>query len=617
MIGGPSPIKSSADALPVTENDGIIEDTFSYDDAIKEEVHIQTGVDSDKDGKEDSIYVEIERPKETNEDVQVPVIYNVSPYNGGLPYPEYHDVDQELYGGFPAPAPTIGEHYAPYFVPKGYAVVTVNSIGSEGSDGCPSTGGEDEIQAAKSVIDWLNGRAVAFDEDGDKVDADWSTGNVGMIGKSYDGTLANGVATTGVDGLKTIVPIAGISNWYDYYRSNGAVIAPGGYQGDDADRLARGVLTRENPEVCEPLMDEIEIQQDRVTGDYNEFWDERNYLKNVDKIEASVFLIHGLQDVNVQPSQSTNLWELLKKHDIPRKMWLHQGEHVDPVDVRGDEWMTALNKWFAYWLYDIDNDVMDTPIVDLEHPDHTWEQLDEWPRTDANDKTLYLASDNGENDTTLSIEENQSSENNQETFTDDATIEVEDLIKNPMEKSENRLAYLSPVLSESMHLSGVPELSIKAGFDEPTANLSAVLVDYSSEENKVVTRGWIDPKNKDSLSESINLDTDETYTFTWDMEAYEHEFEKGHQIGLVIISSDNEYTKRPDPGTEITIYPEESKIILPLTGDFKEEASQSDNAQTSNTDKSTKRTLSVVVFGFIAIIAVFSWILYRIKRQNK
>ena len=39
-----------------------------------------------------------------------------------------------------------------------------------------------------------------------------------MIGKSYDGTLANGVAATGVDGLTTIVPISAISDWYDYSR---------------------------------------------------------------------------------------------------------------------------------------------------------------------------------------------------------------------------------------------------------------------------------------------------------------------------------------------------------------------------------------------------------------
>ena len=42
-----------------------------------------------------------------------------------------------------------------------------------------------------------------------------------MIGKSYDGTFANGVAATGVEGLKTIVPICAISAWYNYSRTGG------------------------------------------------------------------------------------------------------------------------------------------------------------------------------------------------------------------------------------------------------------------------------------------------------------------------------------------------------------------------------------------------------------
>ena len=42
-----------------------------------------------------------------------------------------------------------------------------------------------------------------------------------MIGKSYDGTLSNGVAATGVEGLKTIVPVSAISSWYLYSRTGG------------------------------------------------------------------------------------------------------------------------------------------------------------------------------------------------------------------------------------------------------------------------------------------------------------------------------------------------------------------------------------------------------------
>ena len=39
-------------------------------------------------------------------------------------------------------------------------------IGSAGSDGCPTIGDRDETVSTRAVIDWLNGRARAFDADG-------------------------------------------------------------------------------------------------------------------------------------------------------------------------------------------------------------------------------------------------------------------------------------------------------------------------------------------------------------------------------------------------------------------------------------------------------------------
>src|SRR5204862_377921 len=79
------------------------------------------------------------------------------------------------------------------------------------------------VRGTETAIDWLNGRAHGEYADGSTAVADWTTGKVGMIGKSWDGTVANGVAATGVDGLATIVPISTISSWYDYYRDNGAL----------------------------------------------------------------------------------------------------------------------------------------------------------------------------------------------------------------------------------------------------------------------------------------------------------------------------------------------------------------------------------------------------------
>jgi len=617
LLGKSERVKAdnTEDAKEIVVKDGMTQEAFSYEEAIVDKVYVETPVDSDEDGEKDRIYVEIMRPKETENGMQVPVIFNMSPYNGGLYYPDYHDVDKELYGGKPASSRNLKDHYFNYFVPRGYAVVTANSIGTEHSDGCPTTGDKKEILAAKTVIDWFNHRAVAYDKDGKEVAADWSTGNVGMIGLSYDGTLANGVATTGVEGLKTIVPINAITNWYDYYRANGAVIAPGGYQGDDADRLARGVLTRDNPDVCKDFMDQIEKDQDRKTGDYNGFWDARNYLKDADQIKASVFLIHGLNDVNVQKKQFAQWWELLKKNEVPRKLWLHQGEHVDPLEVRGEAWLTTLNKWFAYWLYDIENDVMDEAMVEIEHVDQSWEELNEWPRKDAEDKTLYLTNDDRDESIGLSIND-VPSDQEKERFIDNASIKASEIIQHPFTDSNNRLAYVSPTLEESVRLSGTPELTIKASVERSAANLSALLVDYGPDGEEIVTRGWMDPRNRNSLSKSEALIADQPYRFNWEMEPHDYEFKKGHRIGIVLLSSDHAYTKRPEPGTEITVYPEESHINLPLVGNFPGEDIQTASAEDKDhpDNKASGDSVSqvfiyasiilVVIAGFGLIIAL-------------
>ena len=115
--------------------------------------------------------------------------------------------------------------YDNYFVPRGYAYVLAQMNGTGiTQNGCPHHGGPTDIAGEKSVVDWLNGRVPGFSsptrESAPKV-ADWHNGSSAMIGKSYDGTLSNGVAATGVEGLKTIVPISAISAWYNYSRTGG------------------------------------------------------------------------------------------------------------------------------------------------------------------------------------------------------------------------------------------------------------------------------------------------------------------------------------------------------------------------------------------------------------
>jgi len=199
---------------------------YSYADAIRESVWVQAPFDSDQDGQPDRIAVDLVRPRETAAaHVKVPVIMEASPYytccgRGNESEIKTYDADGTI-----TKEPL---YYDNYFVPRGYAFVAVDLAGTNRSTGCGDVGGKAEVLGAKAAVDWLNGRATATYADGSPaVATTWTNGKVGMIGKSWDGTIANGVAATGVAGLKTIVPISAISSWYDYTRFGGVLRSPG------------------------------------------------------------------------------------------------------------------------------------------------------------------------------------------------------------------------------------------------------------------------------------------------------------------------------------------------------------------------------------------------------
>jgi X-Pro dipeptidyl-peptidase len=132
------------------------------------------------------------------------------------------------------------------FLSRGFATVYSAGVGTQGSDGLRSVGGPSETASAVAVIEWLNGSRRAFTDRTrtTTIEAWWCNHKIAMTGKSYLGTLAIAAATSGVEGLKTVISEAAISSWYDYYRENGLVVAPGGFQGEDADVLAVDTFSR-------------------------------------------------------------------------------------------------------------------------------------------------------------------------------------------------------------------------------------------------------------------------------------------------------------------------------------------------------------------------------------
>ena len=208
---------------------------------IREDLWVETEFDTDGDGRPDRMHVAVTRPQQTEtEGLKLPVVYETSPYyagTAGMARGLFWDVKHEL-GETPPPRthvnvtrrsnrPIISNSQIRTWVPRGYIVVHSSSPGTGLSDGSPTVGGDNESLAPKAVIEWLSGKSNGYKEreGNEKVEAYWSTGKVGMTGTSYNGTLPL-AATTGVDALKVIIPVAPNTSYYHYYRSNGLVKGP-------------------------------------------------------------------------------------------------------------------------------------------------------------------------------------------------------------------------------------------------------------------------------------------------------------------------------------------------------------------------------------------------------
>ena len=547
---------------------------------ITHDLWVETNFDSDGDGRPDRMHVSVTRPAQTDtEGLKLAVIYNTSPYFAGVApmIPGlFWDVNVEL-GEMPAERahpevkrtgtrPVISTTHIDTWVPRGFAVVHSSSPGTGLSDGAPTIGGENESLAPKAVIDWLCGRAKGYTSrtGSETVDAYWSLGKVGMIGTSFNGTLALAAATTGVEGLEVIVPIAPNTSYYHYYRSNGLVRSPGGYAGEDIDVLYDFVHSGDEAKRASNntrIRDGILAKNmDRITGDYNDFWHSRDYLHKMDNMKAAMLMAHGFNDWNVMPEHSYRIYKKAREMGLPTHIYYHQGGHGGPPPLE------MLNKWFSKYLYQVENDVEKGDKAWIVRENETWPtSYPDYPNPNAVDVTYYLLK--GGNEMGLLQTQKPAEKGVKESWIDDASQWPNDLAR--AEKSPYRLLYVSDVLEEDVHISGVPRVTVSVSSSKPAANLSVMLValpwkkDGRFYEN-VITRGWADPQNYKSLRESEPLEKGKFYEVSFDLMPDDQIIEKGRRLGLMIFSSDREFTLRPKAGTELTIDLDNTWIRLPI-----------------------------------------------------
>jgi X-Pro dipeptidyl-peptidase len=615
-------------AAPVFK-DGMAQVVPGFQDSttwVRQELWVETGFDTDGDGKPDRMHVDVTRPRQTDtEGLKVSVVYESSPYFAGTSGPRQYlwNVKQEVGATptqrehqpeipFKAVRPRISNDLINEWVPRGFAVVHSEAPGTGLSQGCPTVGDTPERMAPKAVIDWLNGRAKGYTTEtgNEEVKASWSTGKVGMIGTSYNGTLPLAAATTGVKGLEVVIPVSPNTSYYHYYRTNGLVRHPGGWLGEDIDFVYDFIHSGDPAKraYCNATYRDGLFAaaggRDRATGDYNDFWAKRDLLPFVKNIKAAVLLAHGFNDWNVVPEHSVRIYNEMKADGLPVSAYFHQGGHGgNPPD-------DMVNQWFSHYLYGVDNGVEKAPPVWIVHEEAAQAaqaKAEEariaagtpvqrgrrgGPRPPRTAPTPYASfpvpgsvrvvlHPVGNGNAVGSLSFAAAKHKGNEKLIDDVSFSGSALAL--AAQSPHRLLFATAPLTDTVHISGTSRITLRIAFSKPAANLTVWLVQLpfdsttigTSIQEGLITRGWADPENYRSLTHGGNYDSKlpgeklvpgKFYNMTFDIEPDDEFIPAGKQIGVMIMSSDPEFTLWPKAGTELTVDLDASSFSLPIVG---------------------------------------------------
>ncbi|MER6561996.1 CocE/NonD family hydrolase C-terminal non-catalytic domain-containing protein, partial [Streptomyces sp. NPDC001027] len=325
------------------------------------------------------------------------------------------------------------------------------------------------------------------------------------------------------------------------------------------------------------------------------------------KVRASVFLVHGMQDLNVRTKNFGQWWDALAENGVQRKIWLSQTGHVDPFDFRRAAWVDTLHRWFDHELLGYDNGIDREPMADVErHPDQ-WVTSTSWPPRGTQPTTLRPAPGDRPGVGTLGLRRSGGAA----AFTDDPQRTETDWAAQADAPTPDKAAFLTGALTRDLRLSGSSKVTVTATPTTATAHLSAVLVDLGPDTIRdyaaggegvttladrtcwgastagdsacfkrtkaatvdvgatVVSRGWADLGTWADPGRGVPLTPGRAYAITLDLAAADHVVPAGHRLALIVAGTDRDLIDPPADRPTLTLDMARTSARVPVVGGAK------------------------------------------------
>ncbi|KXT75701.1 Xaa-Pro dipeptidyl-peptidase [Streptococcus sp. DD12] len=611
---------------PVFFNDKLL---ASYDtkDLVREMVYVQTPVRSEGSDQAERVKVLVIRPRQAS---QLPTVMTASPYHMGTNDKASDDCLHKMAGSLTvkkagliqtnlpdwpvqeSPQVTVSkakpatEHFYDtdtytlndYFLARGMANLYVSGIGTAGSQGFMTTGDAKQVASFKAVIDWLNGRATAYSQKigGHPVLADWANGRVVTTGKSYLGTLSTALATTGVKGLEAIIAESAISSWYDYYRENGLVKSPGGYPGEDLDTLTALTYSRslvagdflKQKTNYEKLLKDQQAQLDRQTGDYSQFWADRNYRPFAKNVSCLAIYTHGLQDWNVAPKQVYDIFNALPD-GLEKHAFLHHGEHVYLNNWQSIDFKETMNALLAQRLVNGKKSALAlAPVLWQDNQaEQSWQSLDQFGGQETYDLTLgagQVTIANAYPQEAFKRYDGQFREFKSDLFSGKITEQAvtlpltieKDLLLNGKAQLKLRLSSDQAIGLLSVQLLHVGK---QKRFGDIPTNVQLNAIDngrhfkkealkelpFKPTNERVMTKGHLNLQNREGLLSIQDIIPQKEMTINLELEPTIYRLKAGDQLALILYTTDFEHTVRDNQNYHLTLDLDQATLHLPIT----------------------------------------------------